>query len=406
MGIIVSDNFFIVCFLLSYYLIFISSCNQSIIRLNMHGMFHIQLYFRDSNINFTVLMSLDNQTTWLAPKESDNNQLRLLASSNKSDKDCYMNLKKMNFKGQEFGFNIYFSSDANQVTYLDDYPIFIFEIPTIRPIGLRGQLGLGYKVTDEKYSLLHQYKKKGLINKLAFSFAGINFVNSLFLGGIPHNIIISQSHSYCNVIGLNNKWDCYLGKLMIIDNENKLHSFNLNTSEYSGYMYFDTETYFIFAPPNFMKQLGNNYLKQEMDSRECSFIYLDHVRQYSCYYNQSYLKGTITLVIEDYAYTYDISSFWSCDLDFCDLSIVENPQGNYWVFGTTFLSKHNTLFDHEDERVHFYSNPDKVTLYLLYSNKKIVLSLGVSFILILGIGMNILIKTRKTNHLILSTIIK
>lgn len=388
-GIALSNNTFLSLILLYYMIYPISYASSSLIELSTQGSYETQLFFKETNINCTLLISISNQTTWIAPEVTDRDELLLISESQSGTDDVEMRYQNITFTGKEIPFSVYIASNKDDNTYIDNYPIFIFKLPSVGYIGYSGQLGLGFTPpSNEEYSLLHQYKKKGVIDKLAFSIVSTKSGNSVYLGGIPDHLNHSLFHSYCNVIGLNNHWDCLMKKVILINHQGKKYSFNLNTSEYSGYMHFDIETHYILAPSKFIKQLGNDYLEDYLNIHVCNYEYVNKIGQYICNFNERYQNGTITFVIDNYAYTYDLNSFWSCDLDYCNFLIVENPYGDYWVMGTKFLSKNDMLFNYEDSKIHFYTHKKKVRYYVEYLNAKIGILLGSIIILLLGVGLN------------------
>lgn len=109
-----------------------------------------------------------------------------------------------------------------------------------------GVIGLAYEFTNEKYSLIHQLKDKGIIDHLSFSIVD---TSQIYLGGISPEDTIDRYQSSCDVIeNISNEteahWACSLRKVIIRNNTQTLTY--LNGKDYT--VLFTLEQYRNYAP--------------------------------------------------------------------------------------------------------------------------------------------------------------
>lgn len=254
-----------------------------------------------------------------------------------------------------------------------------------------GAIAFPLHFEDTSKSVLHQMQKQGLINYLSFSLTQRN----IYFGGIDQKEIQDRYYSFCNVLGLNNRWDCSISRV-IIQNGTRVHSFISSSKQTNGNAHFDAENSQIFAPKEFMDLLVE-YFKEFIDSKLCSLLSLGKTRrQLYCREDHATQQGTITFVIQDYSYLMNMDQFWTCDdFDlFCYCDIEENSiDDNTWKFGRYFYLNYIVQFDYEKKRMHFYSKAG-VNLINNTSNTHIIIMLYVTSALLI-IGFILLLINRK-----------
>lgn len=216
-------------------------------------------------------------------------------------------------------------------------------------------IGLSSDLEGKTSSILHQMKQKGMIDRLAFTFIKSDmFKGTLYFGTVPSTEIAHLYHSYCQVIGQANQWDCLIPQIIFHKNSQELY-YN-NTIE-SSHLYFTTKTDYIYAPKEFIDELYNLYFRDAITNKDCFLYRGKTINQIAC---EDYFidkMGNITFVIGNYAYKLGLWTFWYCD-EVCYFQIILNKESNNWIIGTDFLNSYSISFDYEDKRVHFYSKKD------------------------------------------------
>lgn len=368
--------------LLLYFLVSKSNGQSpsQLIRIKFKYAYLTTLYFIDIQGNYTLDTSLTNQATWIIANTDHQDNLRSVSKI--LEDNIHIWHKDEEYYGTELESKVCF--DENKTLSLDAFQYFFYS-RTNTTLRATGKIGLSYRFSDENRSIVHQFKRKGLINQLAFSFV-ITRQPSLYLGGIPDEIISSHYHSSCDVIGKSKYWDCYLNRILITNPQVSSYDYALNTSETSGYMYFDNDDYFIYAPKHFMKLISDSYLKNELATNKCLYTTLNSLKVFTCAFSDNFLSGNITFVIGNYSYQFPINLFWICEMGACDFQIVENPKGDHWIFGTCFVIKHHIMFDYENNKVHFYSDKgDGLSQFEKNSNQLIIFRC-LCVVIIIGCG--------------------
>lgn len=225
---------------------------------------------------------------------------------------------------------------------------------------LSQSIGMGPKVDNDKFSLVHQLKQQGYIEKLIFSFAPrIKLVNSIYFGGLPSKL----NHSYTNVTTCKSNftffstWGCYLD-YVFFDGYTKPQEIFKN----DNYATFQTTTSEVLVTKKFIDYLVNVVLRKEIQKKKCFNFKTGMINDYNaairCECNVFENLPSINFVIEGKIHKFNMKDLFDYFLqndDKCDLLVYPNPNEDRWLFGTNFLSKYYTSFDYEKEKVIFYS---------------------------------------------------
>lgn len=259
-----------------------------------------------------------------------------------------------------------YENNSYSGTPTDD--IFSFETDNNEPFGFsfllvtkekqslifQGILALPFKFNDEKYSLIHQLKYKGIIDHLSFSIIHNNNKTLLNIGFIPIEYTKNKYHSYCDVSGRNFKWECLITEATI-RNEEAFLNYSVNNDNDKHHVYFDNMSDNIYVPFTFYYQIIETFYRKLIDSLQC--IYRDKyvTKQLICLDVNSAKIANMTFGIGEYRYTIDFSSLWYCG-DFCFFLVYGSENEREWRFGNRFTNHFTMLFNYEDKRVNFYSN--------------------------------------------------
>lgn len=332
------------------------TCLTNFIKLspNNHGLV-LQGCVYCVNVNYLYIIRIDigSQFTWVhqqdirKPEGSEiiiNNDIQMLTEEN------------ILYKGKEIKIPFGIKNDNQIETTLPDFQLYVFLEPTPH-ISTRTSIGLPFKARDEATSFIHQYYRKNMIDKLAFSIVHRDQQRGadVYLGGIPDEAIVNKNQTEFDVIGRSHIWDCYIHEV-IIQRGNIKYSYVSN--DINNYAYFDSVRKDSYAPKLFFDFLVEKVYKEEIDTSQC-FIEKNSgegYRQINCQ-NKDEIKqklGIVHLQLADHQYIFDMAHFWRCmSKDYCRLSIFENPFHDRWRLGMNFIYD-SLLFDIENGKMHMY----------------------------------------------------
>lgn len=251
------------------------------------------------------------------------------------------------------------------------------------------RISLPFVFKDESYSIIHQIKSKGIIHELAFSRIKENIVTHFYFGGMPDGYFMNGTFvSYCNVIGINGYWDCLLNKISIRNN-NEEYTYK---SKRGTVAIFDFGKIFIYAPSNYIDFLMNHFFKEYLDNKDCSISGYSF-RWLSCKKEVLLKMGELIFVIEEFIYKINLETFFKCSMDLCFLEILDNPDGDYWRFGSLFFEHYDVLFHYERKKVFFYST-EKIESYEthFHYDNNIIVYVVCGTIMICGIALMLILR--------------
>ena len=137
-----------------------------------------------------------------------------------------------------------------------------------------GAWGLGYVQKEDKYSLMHQLKEKGIIEHKKFGLEARTKNEGIFhLGGMPMELTNKYYKTSCKVNEATSKsnWGCQLNEISFTNSQGKELAYpNINSNTIS---YFNTYTNNINAPLSFLEFMRDDLLKEYIDSEDKKCIY-------------------------------------------------------------------------------------------------------------------------------------
>lgn len=269
-------------------------------------------------------------------------------------------------------------SFIDQSIVLEKFPIKVLKDIVNTPHS--GCFGFSHRFENESYSIVHQLKEKGYINHLAYAFVpNLTGTGVTYFGGIPDEIRQTKKGGMCNVNTTKKKWSCELKRINFgdfkYDNKFRFH--------------FQVGDEPIYAPFDFLDTLMKSFFKDYLASGNCSMADLikDVVK---CNITTIKEMPPFELTFDDYKYSLDaIDLFEVTDDKMGYFNVLQNPfSNNTWQIGITFLKHFDTLFDHENERIEFFSNTKTITYipfeyFTFFIINSIMLSVGILLIVII-----------------------
>lgn len=239
---------------------------------------------------------------------------------------------------------------------------FLFKTVEPKPELGYSSIGFKYKNRDKNttFSVVHQLKDKGMINKLIFSLVPTDYYHGkLVLGEIPKDIIkFSTYRTSCAVDKTYLDWGCQIRTVMVNG------ATYINPVEH--YAFFQTATTFIYAPDAFMNFLREKVFDSYIKRKVCS--YNNKTKNYICNLDEEKQKfPNITIKIGESYFSLSEHELFDSIYGNKTFIIQQNKeQKMYWVLGATFYKMNIISFDYEDHIVSFYGNSSFHTLPFSY----------------------------------------
>lgn len=297
-----------------------------------------------------VSMDLNSNCSWFFERHFKNytsNSMKTITNSLQITLEKYNQSLNGNYIEDLFFF------DENEDLPITLPFILIADFPTDY-YGLKGVVAFPLKFNDERNSIVHIFKERGLIDSLSFGIRRNKKQNLLRIGGLAEEDTFNKSHSYFDVIGQSHRWDFNVRQGTIqLGSEKKIFKTDCN----SNYGYLDTTDEIMSVPTGFFDLIIDHF-NASINKQLCAlYIFNDKRRQLNCYELVSLRIGKIIIEIGNYQYTMQLSDLWICESDDdCEFAIMDDPLNNSWKFGSRFYFKTNVLFDYGRRQVHFYAN--------------------------------------------------
>lgn len=220
-------------------------------------------------------------------------------------------------------------------------------------------IGFALNFIDEKFSLIHQMKKKGLIDYLSFALSpltskGITQDNGyIYFGGVPEETK-SLSSANCSVNNKLTGWNCKLKKIMLNYYKEK-DIFEINQDA----IFLNSEASLIF-PLSVMKEIAEKTVMAKLIKREiCEYVYNNVWSYFLCDKSILYdvtIVQSFQFLIGEYVFEFDYKDLFQCTNEYCLSGFMsQKSYGEQIVIGTLFLKKYWTNYDYEKEKIFFYS---------------------------------------------------
>lgn len=280
----------------------------------------------------------------------------------------------------------------------------------INPIS-PGELGLPFKFNDERYSLVHTLKNKGLIGHLSYAIVldddepeSYNRFNKdqgrIYFGGLPQIAINDRNAFSCKVNHLNNHtWGCLFKQMVIEDSKG-----NQYVSKQSLPSFFQLKEQFIHVPYDYYAYLKQAFFNEFLSNRSCLESTFGNSFYIYCKAHVIPLLSQLIIYFDDITFTLPFCSIVHNFGLFKVIMIKNvNQQNSHWLFGYSMIEQFHTLFDHENKVITFYEK--NTTAYIAITNNIRFNTLYILLIVISGlcsIGIFILfINNKYINNFIL-----
>lgn len=319
---------------------------EKIIQIESFDYLHITINIGDPYVSYYLPIDINLNKSWFI--ERDNNQ-HLSVESKIIQRDVKFFYFDLNIIGKLVEDNFNLNKNDKVVTF----QYLLISTQYFQYLKDNGALGMSFKYNNTKDSFIHQYLSKGYIDQLSFGFFRNTIIGKkyFFLGSMPHNGTENKTHSYCDVIGRDSRWDCIISNAYIKYNYTN-YPFEM---EDNVYVYFDSVNESILFPTTFYDFLIQVYFLEAIEKGLC-LIKEYNKKQLLCWELFDFTESEIVLTIGKFNYTLNINNYWDCVDDFCVFLILENSQNDDYVLGKMFFQTYNLLFNYESKQVHIYSS--------------------------------------------------
>ena len=242
-------------------------------------------------------------------------------------------------KGYYYKDNINYIGNNNFVVKFGAAQTTEFEVD-----GADGIIGLSHYYSDESLSFIYMLKKYKVIDSTVFSFKfegslSVGMSGKLILG--KHKDFSSSDAVTCPLINsAKTFWACEVSTFGIKNSYSKIESTQ------SCNIIFDTGTNIIMLPLAYY-----NDLRKDINKLGCSFVLTDDRSSYQIKCSYDYLvdfrfkiNGNVLIVPSGLTFYKTYNGYLS--------RVVFN--GDYYIIGSPFFLAFHTLFDKENEELHFY----------------------------------------------------
>ena len=234
-----------------------------------------------------------------------------------------------------------------------------------------GIIGLGHDYSDKNdFSFIHMLKKSGITDSTKFSFKFIDEKSGKLIIG-EHDDFSSSNAITCPLKTLkgeaNSFWVCEVDGFGLINKKEEIKSLN------SYNIIFDTGTNYILLPLQYY-----NDMKDKFKNFGCTTANKDKDIQLICsdYDNAPdftfRINGNILTLSKYYTFYRDGSKYYSSIL------FVKDER---YIIGSPFFVGFHTLFDKDNEKLHFY--PEKNNIVDKGSNTSSIVALIVVLIILI-----------------------
>ena len=330
------------------------------VKINDESLLLSNIRIGTNNQTFDLLLDTGSYITWV-PKNGSTDQYKI--------KNHYFPSKSITSSSTEIPFIQKFSTgNSSGYFYIDNVKYIsnsnfklkfgVAEKTSFKSSGADGIIGLAHSYEDESYSFIHTLKENKIIDSEMFSF---KFTEDILIGNTAkfilgkHNDFSSTKTVTCPLIkysGIQNKfWACEMSSFAL-----KFYDYQ---KEIKGKhdIIFDTGSDVIILPKSFF----DHYSLPEYSG--CSiFINRDKTYRYSCPYEDRFdflltINGNTFFLSKDlffkkeiiYDYDYPTSTTYYSKIVFFE---------DKCILGMPFFSVFHTLFDKDNEKIHFYSEKD------------------------------------------------
>ena len=206
-----------------------------------------------------------------------------------------------------------------------------------------GMLGLSRYYENSEESFIMSLNKKGITDAKSFSFKFYGLNNATFYIG-KHEDFSKSENAYCSLLSSTehekNLWACKMNSMSLSYNNISIDA----SGKYS--VFFDTGTNMIIMPLEYLNKIKNDVSKFDckINKNDAGYSLLQ------CGNKQPEFKFNIDGYIFKIPnnYTYDqFGDYYYSNVIFADSEL--------YIFGSPFFFAFHTLFNHDDNKLYFYS---------------------------------------------------
>ena len=336
--------------------------DEATITLNNNYYFLSNIKFGSNEQKFNLLLETGGEILWVAQAGS---------RDSKKIKNHYNPYFSFTGKNTFESFKISFNSEnINGFYYTDNIKYInnksfnmkfgVASRTTFEADNADGVIGLGHHYKDENLSFMHMLKKSGVTDSKIFSLKFEDEIEEgmkgkLFIG--KHEDFSSENSVTCPLVEESNfYWICKIDGFSLKKGKNEIES---NKRSFS--MVFDTATNIILLPLHYLNDIKKNLAKMNCISETEDSVYY----QLKCSGTMNNLpdfrfkiNGNILTVPSHYMFYSNENYYYS---------IIFFANSDLYVFGTPFFITFHTLFDSDNEQLHFYPRDPK---YVEKENEK------------------------------------
>ena len=302
-------------------------------------------------------------------------------------KKVEVKVKGMTYKAFEYTNTLWFSDINNYV--LPEYHIYVINlednVEDKAKQSVANGIGLGYYITDEKFSIVHCLYNDGKIKQRKFAIGEYNNKEEyglLYFGGIPSSVTDKKEYkAKCKVPKGSLNWSCKLDKVIISN----------NTYDAKGdQMLFETSFENMIVPEKFLDFINETvlpyrkncyYIKNKVSFIRCNIDELDALPLYH-------------FVFDEIDFTIPMGRLFVDGYEIADSVLLSNrdieDNKNMWIFGGRFLENYISVYDYDKSTIEFYTSKyvmKQIKEIKTFDVKNIIMIIG---ILCFGISLLLL----------------
>ena len=350
--------------------------NQGGTKLNDNYLFLAKVKIGSNNQVFNLLLDTGSVIVWV-PKKGSSDQYKLDHHFNPGSSSTSFNT------GETFD-QQYGTGSCSGYYYTDDFKYIndkkfnikfgVADKTDLSVDGGDGIIGLAHYYEDEAMSFIHMLKKYEVIDSESFSFkfgedldTGVS--GKLFIG--KHEDFLSNETVTAPLVSTFSTihyWNCKINGISFVNDDYKLETDGIFN------MIFDTGTNIIILPLYYLRKMENS-----LPTIGCNRMKTDNYYQIYCLTDyvvdlKIKINNYLLTIPSEYIF-YEVSSSYSYS------RIVFGS--DYYIIGSPFFLAFHTLFDKENEKLHFY--PEKREFVEKDSNvfEIILITLTIIFLIIL-----------------------
>lgn len=302
--------------------------------------------------NFNLVLDTGSAHLWVAKKGSiDGYDITNHYNPSDSSTSYKTNEKfELNYGDKTFSFTYGYYYEDN-INFINDINFKMkFGVADYTHFNVKdadGVIGLAHYYKDESFSFIHMLNESKITDSISFSFKfdaapdKKSFIGKLIIG--KHNDFESSNTVTCPLLTLeedyNHFWSCEISGFGLNNSYNEIKS----TKKFSNFI-FDSGTNIMVLPLDYLNDIENELYKinctkkKEVNGRfslQCLSESLPNLKLN--------ISGNIFIIPKKLIFNKDFSSRFYFS------------ETHFYIIGSSFFITFHTLFDKENEKLHFYS---------------------------------------------------